>query len=155
MKINKKGFTLLELLVVVLIIGMLAAIALPQYRKVVEKSKLSDALITGKSMRESVERYFLSGHDDLSGSTADYPTVLDIDLTGGEWLENVYVTDNFKYEITGSDILAYRNSNSNYYVLLWQYNPNETTCYNGFSEMGTYICHYLESQGWKYIEGDI
>ena len=50
---NQKGFTLIELLVVVLIIGILSSVALPQYTKTVEKSRMSEARSMLKSLREA------------------------------------------------------------------------------------------------------
>ena len=52
-----KAFTLIELLVVVLIIGILAAIAVPQYQKAVDKAKLQEALIQGRSLLEAQQLY--------------------------------------------------------------------------------------------------
>ena len=69
---DKQGFTLLELLVVVLIIGILAAIALPQYRRAIEKSKAAEALTILKSVYNSASILYLTNGtrvnslDDLS-----------------------------------------------------------------------------------------
>ncbi|MDR0646620.1 MAG: prepilin-type N-terminal cleavage/methylation domain-containing protein [Elusimicrobiota bacterium] len=57
---NKKAFTLIEMLVVVVIIGILATIALPQYQKAVEKARAAEALINLKALREAWGRYNLT-----------------------------------------------------------------------------------------------
>jgi len=58
-KMNTKGFTLLELLVVVLIIGILAAIALPQYQLAVGKAKFATIKTITRNVQDAVQRYYL------------------------------------------------------------------------------------------------
>jgi type IV pilus assembly protein PilA len=54
MKALQKGFTLIELMIVVAIIGILAAVALPAYQDYTARAKMSEAILAASSCRTSV-----------------------------------------------------------------------------------------------------
>ena len=60
---NNGGFTLIELLVVVLIIGILTAVAVPQYNKAVEKSRLTQQMVTVRALYNALEVYRMENGD--------------------------------------------------------------------------------------------
>ena len=57
----QKGFTLIELMIVVAIIGILAAIAIPQYQNYIAKSQVSRVMAETGSIKTAVEACLLEG----------------------------------------------------------------------------------------------
>jgi type IV pilus assembly protein PilA len=57
MKNTQKGFTLIELMIVVAIIGILAAIAIPAYQDYITRSKVSELVTAASACKSSVSEY--------------------------------------------------------------------------------------------------
>ena len=57
MKNTQKGFTLIELMIVVAIIGILAAIAIPAYQDYITRSKVTELVTAASSCKTSISEY--------------------------------------------------------------------------------------------------
>ena len=82
--LSNSAFTLVELLVVVLIIGILAAIALPQYQKSVAKARLTNLLVVGRELHEAQERYYLE-HGTYTNNINEMDISIDLSDFGTKW----------------------------------------------------------------------
>jgi type IV pilus assembly protein PilA len=69
MKQIQKGFTLIELMIVVAIVGILAAIALPAYQDFIVRSKMSEALAAIAACKTSVAEYASAHSNALPADT--------------------------------------------------------------------------------------
>jgi len=78
--LSAMGFTLVELAVVIVVVGVLAAFGVPRFKIAVEKSKALEAFNYLSAIQEAQERYFGQNHTyssdvtklDLSHSTPAY-----------------------------------------------------------------------------------
>ncbi|WP_428074373.1 type IV pilin protein [Candidatus Avelusimicrobium luingense] len=172
---NKQAFTLIELLVVVLIIGILASVALPQYRVAVEKAHATEALTLLSSLEEAVNVYMMAnGRPSTTvefigkaGNTNGISDVLDIDverilkcdLSGGDDCRSNY----FSYDswcnasacVGGADRRE-NGSFSNpiqYSLMINFYDGTKTCSWKAAFPYSKKICDSLTGQGWISTQG--
>lgn len=111
--LNKKsGYTLMEIMVVVIIIGTLAAAAIPYYKDHIERQKAATGITTLRMFADSIERY-MSLHGETLPEGFDF-TKLDLDIDHSRLSQNnkSYTDENFTFQIDvdGNTVKACRGS---------------------------------------------
>jgi len=99
---RNKGFTLVELLIVIIIIGVLAGIAIPQFMNTVEKAKGSEA----RSMIANIQKLEKIHYVENDAYTANFSDFDEItvapDAPGGNFLTGAHWT--FELLMNGADL---------------------------------------------------
>ena len=126
-----KGFTLLEMLVVVLIIGILAGIALPQYQMAVTKAKVASILPIMRRWKDALYEYKLQ-HGSYMTEDGDYPDGATLgvswpsDWNDGECGDNIGCIGDYWNCITNDEETGYvycihkTNDNERFLIAMYQ-----------------------------------
>ena len=136
MKQNKKGFSLLELLVVILIIGVLAGIALPQYNRAVGKARFAALIPVVNGYKEAAESYYTVHGEYPVEATGNNPIGLDIiapdcthnDTSQGMTCKNGIVYDVVDYGVPNIAGMDTKHGLAYIYWLTFSDHPNQRRC---------------------------
>lgn len=93
---RSKGFTLIELMIVIAILGILAAIAIPSYQDSVRRAKRADAQGALMGLANAMERHFTANNTFLGAGSPDTgaPTIFStqVPVDGGTAYYNLTIS---------------------------------------------------------------
>ncbi|EMU1825705.1 pilin, partial [Neisseria gonorrhoeae] len=85
----QKGFTLIELMIVIAIVGILAAVALPAYQDYTARAQVSEAILLAEGQKSAVTEYYLN--HGIWPENNDKAGVASSDKIKGKYVQKVEV----------------------------------------------------------------
>jgi prepilin-type N-terminal cleavage/methylation domain-containing protein len=98
---NQRGFTLVELMIVVIIVGILAAVAIPMYQGATERAKASEAVAALGTIRGAMRVYFAEHGTYVIAGVAAGDQVTDpgvLDVTDTDLLGRYFSTECYTFD---------------------------------------------------------
>ncbi|HEZ6970361.1 TPA: pilin [Neisseria meningitidis] len=88
----QKGFTLIELMIVIAIVGILAAVALPAYQDYTARAQVSEAILLAEGQKSAVTEYYLNHGEWPSDNSAAGVATSASDIKG-KYVQSVTVAN--------------------------------------------------------------
>ncbi|CWM95278.1 pilin [Neisseria meningitidis] len=86
----QKGFTLIELMIVIAIVGILAAVALPAYQDYTARAQVSEAILLAEGQKSAVTEYYLN-HGEWPANNSSAGVATSASDIKGKYVEKVEV----------------------------------------------------------------
>ena len=121
MKRLNSGFTLIELMIVVAIIGILVAVGIPQYQNYVARAQVAEGLSLASNIKTAMSEYFSINGKFPSGNPAAIGTALGIDTYpaafAGSYVSRITLKDKGKFEILFSNAASKLIATESFYMI--------------------------------------
>ncbi|HID8578381.1 TPA: pilin [Neisseria meningitidis] len=88
----QKGFTLIELMIVIAIVGILAAVALPAYQDYTARAQVSEAILLAEGQKSAVTEYYLN-HGIWPANNSDAGVATSASDIKGKYVQSVEVAN--------------------------------------------------------------
>ncbi|HGG7849206.1 TPA: pilin [Neisseria meningitidis] len=88
----QKGFTLIELMIVIAIVGILAAVALPAYQDYTARAQVSEAILLAEGQKSAVTEYYLN-HGIWPGDNSSAGVASSATDIKGKYVQSVTVAN--------------------------------------------------------------
>jgi type IV pilus assembly protein PilA len=136
MKRIQQGFTLIELMIVIAIVGILAAVALPAYQDYTVRAKLSEAITRGAEAKTAITEYYSSkGTFPTTGATNVFSVGSSALVNSVGWTAgggtggsiNIFINDTKITQVAGANQLSFYGIASTGGIISWTCGGTGTT----------------------------
>ena len=140
---KRTGFTLVELIIVIVIVGILSVISVPVYRGYIEKAIMAEGQTLLNAIGKAELAYHLQNKRFLEVKRTDYSSVLNVDARGGKYFKSFYA------ELSGSSM-----SGMDMYRATTTFSKAESSIQKSFYYNSARYAVYIEVYG-KYKNRDL